>query len=373
MSRLSIGDMLKATAARKVKDFSGHDRSTTLGASDVGRCLRQLYYDKNGVAPDASFEQGRGAMDRGDIIEQHYWVPGLRGSLPEGVQLLYAGDEQRTLRSGFSSATPDGLMVGLARDCLAHLGIPDIESDELLVECKSIDPRVSLEKEKAEHTFQLHQQLGLVRETTNHRPMWGLISYVNASFLDDVKEYAVRFDAAVYDAGKQRAKRVFSADGAEARLPMTVPYDEAMRTFGVRPGDPLVPPEGKIYSGGKECEYCAWKGQCAQAIVGAVPAAAPPVSEQDLQLAQRLVNVERQARSRRDEAERELAVASEDIKEFLRTRNTRRVKGPGFTISYTTIQGRKSLDKEAMKADGIDLSLYEREGDPSERLTVVLK
>ena len=39
-----------------------------------------------------------------------------------------------------SSATPDGLIVGLPRDCLLGFGIEDCLADSVLVECKTARP-----------------------------------------------------------------------------------------------------------------------------------------------------------------------------------------------------------------------------------------
>jgi hypothetical protein len=353
--RVSIADMLTATAARKVKDFSGHDRSSTLGASEVGQCIRRMYFLKNGYTEDEGFTHGRGAMDRGDIIENHYWVPGIRGSLPEGVQLLMAGDEQRTLVEGFVSATPDGLLVGVERDCLAHLGIPDIGGDELVVECKTIDPRVSLDEEKAEHAFQTVMQLGLIRRHTNHRPNYALISYVNASFLDDVREFVVAYSDEVFEAGLARAKRVFSP------------------TIDGRPVTPIdFEPEGK-HQGGKPCGNCPFKSRCADVQVAFMPKEERRLEEHEMEALGRLVVTERKAHGEKEAAERNHEIAKEEIKEFLRAKGTRRAVGDGWSVGYSAVGGRRSYDHAAMEAAGIDLSLYEKAGTPGDRLTVTIR
>jgi len=98
-------------------------------------------------------------------IEDHFLVPALRKSY--GNKFQRAGEQQKTLTSGFLSATTDGILVGMPDDCLAHLGIPDIGGDRsLVIEFKSIDPRVELTAPKPAHGYQCQVQLGLVHELT---------------------------------------------------------------------------------------------------------------------------------------------------------------------------------------------------------------
>src|SRR5262249_13553025 len=150
-----------------------------------------------------------------------------------GKKLLYAGDEQRTLVSGFLSATPDGLLIDQPSDALATLGIANISGDgSVTVEAKTIDPRVKLDSAKPEHVYQAIVQIGLIRELTLHRPEVAVISYANASFLDEIVEFAVRFDPAVFENATRRAAQIVTATAADE-----------------------LKPEGWI-TGGRECEHC---------------------------------------------------------------------------------------------------------------------
>ena len=117
----------------------------------------------------------------------------MRAAFPR--HLHYAGRRQRTFRSGYLSATPDGILDGLPRDALAYLRVPDIgPSGCIVVDLKTVDPRINLSEPKPAHVFQIQVQLGLVREQTRFQPAYGLLSYVNASFFDDVVEFAIKFD-----------------------------------------------------------------------------------------------------------------------------------------------------------------------------------
>lgn len=237
MSRISIKAMIDAHVAATPKVWA-HDRSSTVGASEVFQCARRTFFTKNGTPPDPDHVDRYGARVRGDLIEQHFWEPAIRGQKPDGVTFLFAGSEQRTLVDGYLSATSDGLLLGVMRDGLAHLGIADLGSDALVVECKSIDPRVSLKKVKDEHAGQTQVQMGLIRRCTPYRPEYALISYADASFLDTITEFAVRFDPGVYAAAKDRALRIMVAEN---------------------PAE--LPPEGRI-AGGDECRYCPYRSRC---------------------------------------------------------------------------------------------------------------
>lgn len=345
--RISVKDMADRHVAANRKHWS-HDRLTTVGASEIFLCARRTAYGKTETAPDPDYEDRYGARVRGDLIENHFWEPAIRGQKPEGVQFLFAGREQKTLVDGYLSATSDGLLVGVARDCLAHLGVADIGSDVLVVECKSIDPRVSLKEAKAEHSGQTQVQMGLIRACTPHRPNYALISYADASFLDTITEFAVPFDPAIHAAAKERARRIMLAED---------------------PAD--LSPEGKI-AGGDECRHCAFKSRCQGALVAAIPADSVPIGANALAQLKALVE-------RFDAADGEAEAAGkrrEDIREqvrgLLRELGTRKVQGEGFSITWFPVKGRKTLDRKAAERAGLDLAPFERDGDPSERLTITL-
>ena len=109
---MNIKGMVTAySKAKNAHKWDHHDRSTTLGASEVFHCLRQSVYKKSGIPQDPEHVDNVGAMERGNLIEQHWIVPALLGNLPDTVKLLWAGDDQRTLVEDRISATPDGLLI----------------------------------------------------------------------------------------------------------------------------------------------------------------------------------------------------------------------------------------------------------------------
>jgi hypothetical protein len=341
-----IKELLHQYAAGQTREFA-HDRASTVGASEVGQCIRKLWFAKTDAPRDPDYVDRYGARLRGTIIEDQYVIPGLRASLPAGVRLLYAGEDQQTLVDGYLSATSDGLLVGSPRDCLADLGVPDIGCDCVAIEIKSIDPRVNLREEKPEHNFQTQVQMGLFRFATDWRPNYAIVVYIDASFWDDIKEFPVAFDQRIYDTAKTRARQVMTSDDA---LDLS--------------------PEGKL-AGGGECRYCAWSSHCAEVRAGAVPRTdAVKLGDNALTELKGLRDAERKLSARSDEMTVELAIVRQAIKDALRLHGVRRAGGDDWSIAWSSSKGRESVDLKAAEANGIDLTPYRKEGDPGDRLIV---
>ena len=54
MSKICVKDMLDRHAASAPKIWA-HDRAMSVGASEIGHCLRKTWFTKNGVAPDPDY------------------------------------------------------------------------------------------------------------------------------------------------------------------------------------------------------------------------------------------------------------------------------------------------------------------------------
>ena len=120
-----------------------------------------------------------------------------------------------------------------------------------MVECKTADPRTRLEQAKPEHVYQAQVQLGLLRELTPHRPNFALISYTDASFWDNVLEFVVAFDPAIFATARERARDIMLARSAAE-----------------------LSPEGWV-AGGSECKYCPFTTACGRARTGKTAGADP--------------------------------------------------------------------------------------------------
>ena len=343
-----------ATATARVFD----DRNSTVGASEIGQCARKVFFAKNSddplyhIAADEGFAETWGATLRGKLVEEHFWTPALRARF--GSKLLYAGDDQRMFTSAFLGATPDALLIDAPHDALSHLGVPDIGGDgSIVLECKSVDPRARIGEAKPEHVYQTITQLGLLRELTKHRPQWAVISYVNASFIDDVKEFPVQFEPQIYANAKARAAQIMTATRADE-----------------------LKPEGWI-AGGKECAYCPFTKACGIERRTVAANGSDCVDPQFVAEMRELAVAYKVRQAEVDAAEARLRASQYEIKERLRAKQLRRVVGDDFTVTWSPVKGRSGIDVKALSAAataaGINVTKFETAGDPGDRLAVLIQ
>lgn len=327
-----------------------HDRSQSVGASEAFDCIRKTFFKKTGAAKDPDYEDSWGATSRGDLIENYHVVPALDEFLPEGAFYVGAGEDQKTFidKDHPLSATPDGLVSGVPKNALKKYGIADLESDCFVLEIKSIDPRVNLLEEKAIHKGQAIVQLGLIREQTEYKPMYAVILYFNASFLDDISVFVVKFDEVIFNNARARSKQVF---GAKEARELTA--------------------EGKITH---SCDICPYTSACASATEKDMPPeeSNSTISQEDVDTMESLAVEAKAAAKVMKDAEVKKKILDNSIKDLLKKIGRRRLAGPNAKVSYTFVQGRSKFDHEAMKEDGIDLDSYKTIGDGHERITVTL-
>jgi hypothetical protein len=323
-------------------------RASTVGASEIGQCASKTFYLKHGGECDPEHVDGWGAALRGSVMEQAFRLPALRARFGDGLK--FAGDEQRHFKSGFISATPDALLIDAPADILAPLGVPDIGADCLLLECKSIDPRVKLDAPKPEHIYQAIVQLRLVRETTEFQPRYAIISYIDASFWDLTTEFAIEFDPAIYASAKARAAKVLTAAAAAE-----------------------LPPEGWI-AGGHKFERCPFTKAC-EIERRAIPA--PSGTTTDPQLVAEIRDLAIACKARQGEVEASTSKVREvqhEIRERLRAKGLRRVAGDDFSVTWSPVKDRQGFDVRALSAAataaGVDVTKFETIADPGDRLDV---
>jgi hypothetical protein len=334
------------------------DRSSTIGASEIGKCARKVAAEKalarQGKKPP---KQGSsGAAIRGDVMEDNVTVPLLEYAIAKqlpGAKLVWASQkEQRRFKSETwrMSATLDGLIVNAPRTALERYGITDIGSDCIVVEAKSFDPRKNENNfPDPAHIDQAIQQMGLLRASGEANPVWAIIVYVNASFYDDIKVYPVRFTSEAFDNLKRRALSIMGAN------------------------DPMaVRPEGKI-AGGKECETCWMIDKCG-GYAECVPHKAkdfetlpPGLRQQIMSAVGTYSNVSRQL----EDLTARYEVAKATIKELLTTANTKSAKlklkdGRSFSVSWRKYGPKKRTNMEAvakaLDAAGYSLDDFQEQG-----------
>lgn len=359
----ALEDLFDEFIANNQKTWS-HDRNKSVGASEAFGCIRKSWFGKRGkdfgYVRDPAYKDSWGAIRRGDIIENYQVVPAVRSGLERrGLDLIMEGEDQETIVDGVSSATLDGLIIDptgakLPADFLEYYGLSNIDEDSIVLEMKSFDPRINITEPKAIHEGQTQMQMGLIRETTEYKPNYALIVYVNASWLDDIRIYIVPFDEQVYQIGRQRAEKVFETE------------------------DPAVlHAEGKLDG---MCAYCPFKNSCDEVSVGRVPEkrkalSKGEVADQDSYLVSELdilVNHHKGLKKTEKALKREVEESNEAIRQTLIQSNKSRAVGSGWKVSYTTIAGRKTLSKEKMEEAGLDPNDYMQEGSGYEKLTVTM-
>ncbi|ARK07451.1 hypothetical protein LAV_00051 [Sphingobium phage Lacusarx] len=349
MAALGFKDKLfeSFTASQGEKKWK-FDRNASVGASEAFTCMRKVFFKKFGYEPDDDHVADWGAARRGDVIENEVAVPAVAGLLPDTAQLLFAGEEQETIKKGRLSATPDGLVVDAPDDALEDLGVPSLlGTGQFVVEFKSFDPRASIKEAKPVHIGQTQVQMGLLHDLTNYTPKFAVIVYINASIMSDIRCFVVPYDPKAYEAAEKRAQQVFSAQ---------------------EPTD--LPPEGKL-SG--DCNLCEFHEECAIAQGISAPKEKRTLPADVTERLGILAARQKDADARKKDAETEKKEAEEEIKQLLRDHGSKNCGDDSFSVNLSWCSGKKSLDQLAMAADGIDLEKYQKEGSGYDRLVVKLK
>ena len=320
----------------------GHDRTKSVGSSEIGQCARKIWYAKHDQKPDEDYVDSWGARMRGTIMENVFWAPAMRARF--GENFIYGGDEQKTLIAGPLSATPDGIVTGLKKNTLAYLDVKDIHATCIAVECKTSDPRTNLDVAKPQNVYQTHVQMGLIREQTRYKPMYALLSYTDASFWDQVVEFAVPFDAKIYAAAKVRAKNIINAKTATD-----------------------FKPEGWI-AGGNDCRYCPFMKSCGIERRN-LPYAEKPV---DPPFKAEIDDMVRDLKAKQDLAETADSVVREmqqAIKDRLREKSVKSIPG---IVSWSWVSGRSGYNNKALievaKKAGVDVEQFATKGEATDRL-----
>lgn len=328
----------------------GHDRALTVGASEAFNCLRMTWFVKRGAEFDFvkdDRDESWGAMERGNLIEDHFVVPAVLGHLPAPAELIGAGDDQETIIQGKSSATPDGLIINLESDALANYGIEDIESEEILFEIKSIDPRANLAHEKAVHHGQVQVQLGIIREETDFNPVYALILYFDASFLDHKTPFVVKFNENMWETSKKRASAIYNVNN---------------------PAD--IPPEGKLE---RACRYCKWTGACTAVQRESIPEDNSIFKDHTTDAMDKAVWDYQAKKRAADDATKKLEMSKQTMKDILRDEKTRAMACADYRVAWSPVKGKRTLSKKLMEEDGLDPEDYMNQGAGHERINVTFK
>ena len=321
----------------------GHRREQYVSASQIGLCeMRQHFMAQRGPTQiDDERPDAWGVFARGDTGED--WVAGVfdRAQLAEhgGSKLdlgfTATGKNQVTVIDEVNrlAATPDGVMW--------------IAGEPILIEIKTIDPRVSLTAPKPAHWRQVMFAMALMARVHPVKPQRAVILYVDCSNYANVTAYDVPFDDVEGDALIDRAKRIHAAT-----------LDN-------------LQPEG-VFDGGNECKTCDFAAQCRAYQVERVQRAeaSAPIDDGDLTDLDDLAAQREAAAQMESEAKRLKESATNQIRMMLDERGVSYAQTPGYSIRQSVTKGRETCDWRQAVEDGVDLSEYVSVGNGYPRLTV---
>jgi hypothetical protein len=333
------------------KNLGPHDRTTTVGGSEIGLCERKTWFGKaeqtelgSTFQRNPDYVDSWGARLRGDIVENHLLVPAIIAQY--GKQAKFLGKEQKTFIDGCISATPDCLII------------PSGGRAQFLIEFKSIDPRVKLDEPKPEHVYQVQVQMGIMHAKSEYQkkryvPMFAILAYVNASFMDEITEFQIDYDPDIYQRAKVRAMKIMTASSHHE-----------------------LQPEGWI-AGGKECEYCPFTDACGRARKEVPTEVIAPADKQFIAEISDMAREYKSLEGTIAAFEEDRRRIQNDIKERLREKGQSKIVGDGISISWSAVKGRELYDmvsiKQTLENYGSDMEEFKREGTPGDRLTVTLK
>ena len=298
------------------------DRSKYVGGSEIGQCIRKIWYAKHQPVPDKT----NGFAARGKWMEGYV----VRTLLAAGLPLRSAQGEQMELTEGPLMATPDGYL--------------EFNDGCQVVEIKSVDPRTNFDNlPKSNHISQLKQSMTLMARSgkADCKKHGGILLYVDASDYSRVVASPVPYED-VFDAHSKRANRIL-----RARTPARL--DRGGRVGG----------EGRV---------CSYRSPC-----GVLDA---QTSQSDQKRANRGSVLDRYVHEyakiqTAEKAQKERkAELKNSIQMEMQSRNSTSLVVNGVPVTLQQRNGSKTIDRKAAAAAGVDLSPFEKVGAPSTVLKV---
>lgn len=320
------------------------DRTEFLTSSEVARCLRWTFFSKHPKMYPLQVGKGgsNGFADRGHAIEA-WFVDKIQHLEPLGYRFEYVGDAQRSFYNAEIgiSGTPDGLMYTPVNEIF-------------LLELKSIDPRFNKNNlPKKAHPHQTVQNMALVQDCLDIELTGGILFYIDASNLWDVKEYPIKYDAGLVLLSEQRAELLWDAS---------------------EPDD--LEAEG-LYTG--DCDLCPFTHYCSQtvkmqeALVKAGEAAAPFSEdlEDTLLTTDEMMEVDTFLEAR--DSEKQYKAEKEDVSDFVKKLVIDKggmVVHKGRFLYAKTMAGRSTIDKALLVGKGINVEEVTKMGKPFVQLNI---
>jgi hypothetical protein len=353
---INFSKSFNLSVARNAKVWE--DRQSTVGASEIFGCIRSVFASrmcKDEIDQDQNEDDPEwGHAERGNLIENDFAVPNLKSIFGED-NCFYMGKDQKTFKDGRLSATPDGLVVGLSEDALSLYNIPSITGECIATEIKTFggpfaepkkikhdDGSITYEA-RIKHIGQNIVQMGTIAKNTNYSPTTGVVLYFNPVNLKDMRVCTVAFSQSVYDNAKARAESIYVPGKRISDFPA-----EGLRTE-------------------KGCDYCKFVGLCRRTEAEMLPQEkkkTKDLPEEIVKAVEEKVRLVYKLKADSKQIEDSKKSAEQDLKELLQKNGTFGLKGSDWSVSITKSKGRSTLDREAMRDDGIELENYMKEGNP---------
>jgi hypothetical protein len=334
------------------------DRQSTVGASEAFGCHRKIFFKR--MAPELAdvveeIDPEWGHTERGNLIENEFVVPKL-ASMFGAERCLYMGSSQKTFKDGRLSATPDGIVIDLPRDALILYGVDDIGGTDIATEVKTFggtfaEPKKYITRDaddnpvvryqaRAQHVGQNIIQMGCIAKNTNYQPKTGVVLYVNPVNLKDIRVATVVYDHDVYTNALRRAEEIY------------IPGKQAsdFRAEGLR--------------GGNDCTYCEFTRACLSIEHQSMPSG----KKKDID-SKRLAELELltknvfSLRAKYTDLGKTKKAAEADLRAALFSAGTTHANGGDWSASVSKRPGRKSLSKDMLIDDGVDVENYMKQGE----------
>lgn len=315
------------------------DRKEFLSSSEIGRCIRWSFFSKYPEKYPLPVGKGgnNGFAERGHAIEAHF-VEKIKHLEQIGYKFEYVGDDQRSFYDADLglSGTPDGVMT-----------TPD--GRKFLLELKSIDPRFNKANlPKKGHIPQTQQNMYLVEKCLNIKFDGGILFYIDASDVWNVKEFAVSGYNEIVEWAQERANQLWEATDPE-----------------------MVEAEG-LYSG--DCDLCPFTHHCSQHISTATllakaKEAGSPFLESleptELKAEERgAIYMFLDARASEKEHAKEKEEVEDEVKQMVMEHDGLIRLEDGTCLVATLTAGRATIDKALLVGKGIDLDEVTKLGKP---------
>jgi CRISPR-associated exonuclease Cas4 len=276
----------------KSADSGLGDRSTYVGASDVGQCLKKAYLSKK-VGEDHSFKQlmvfERGHVAEG-IVQKALNAKGVHYSAQERIRL-----------------TGEHSFMEVGPDFLVHF-----DSECVVLECKSISSPLPDGRSRESWVFQTQLQMEAVRQKYDCF-VRGIIFAVNLN-TGETEDFPVEPNEALLGVAFDRAQKLWTALQADEE------------------------PEGEMSD---LCGFCSFKGQCSTLKNNA--AILPTEIVQMAQKAKELSKAEKEAKSIKD-----------NIKAFFEAAGIKKGTANGVTMTLS-VYGKDIAVANNLKVENFEL------------------